>query len=410
MSKIAAPLSDSAIKKLTLGKKKTDGQCKGLMVERVKDGRTFWRIKFKTVNKDGIEAWTMRSLGEYPSTTLEAARKAHKRLHWALEHGLDVEEAILGIGSFGPTESLDGTKPGDSFGKVFELWAENRKDSVKEITHYNNKQKIENYVMPYWRKKDIRTITAEDAILVMKKAYKKTPGGSHRILGILRDVWNYAKVIKKVDENIFNGLSKSRDIGKVEKGNHAAIIEEEELALFLKTVEDYKGEVVKIALKLSAHCFLRSSELRCGTWDEVDFKKKIWTIPAGRMKMKESHIVPLSDTVVELLRELENYKNGDANLMFPSPASSSRPISNMILGQAIKRMGFEATQHGFRATFRTLGSEVLEFPNHLQEHQLAHVVKDVNGTAYNRTKHLAQRHKMMNRWSEYLESLTAEEE
>jgi len=66
MAKLVHPLSDASIQRLVIGEKKTDGHCKGLMVERMKDGRIFWRIKFKAINDAGELAWTRRSLGVYP--------------------------------------------------------------------------------------------------------------------------------------------------------------------------------------------------------------------------------------------------------------------------------------------------------------------------------------------------------
>ena len=75
---------------------------------------------------------------------------------------------------------------------------------------------------------------------------------------------------------------------------------------------------------------------------------------------------------------------------------------------AIRRMGFEKTEmtiHGFRAMARTILDEVLGFRPDFIEHQLAHAVRDANGRAYNRTSHLAERHKMMQSWSDYLDGL-----
>jgi len=405
MAKLVHPLSDASIQRLVIGEKKTDGHCKGLMVERMKDGRIFWRIKFKAINDAGELAWTRRSLGEYPETTLEAARKAHKRLYKALESGWSIDDAIKGNGIFEPGNNAEDLDLGESFGSVFELWAENRKNNKSSKAHNTDCQRIKNYILPHWKSRPIKSITAADAITILKKVYQNTEETSHRICALLKDLWSFAKLWKKVDENEMAEINALRDIGRVNRKNFDAITEPKELALFLKTLDGYKGEVVKIALTLSAHCFLRSTELRYGRWSEVDFEEKRWNIPADRMKMKQPHVVPLSEFVILQLRELEKYRAGDGELMFPSRQSSSRPISDMILSTAIHRMGFEATQHGFRATFRTLGSEVLEFPNHLQEHQLAHAVKDPNGTAYNRTKHLPQRLAMMNAWSEYLECL-----
>jgi hypothetical protein len=54
--------------------------------------------------------------------------------------------------------------------------------------------------------------------------------------------------------------------------------------------------------------------------------------------------------------------------------------------------------------------EVLGERNDLIEHQLAHAVRDPNGRAYNRTRHLPERRRMMERWATYLDNLRAEKD
>ena len=80
---------------------------------------------------------------------------------------------------------------------------------------------------------------------------------------------------------------------------------------------------------------------------------------------------------------------------------------NAILA-ALRRMGYskdEMTGHGFRAMARTILDEVLQVRPDFIEHQLAHAVRDPNGRAYNRTAHLAERKKMMQKWADYLDGL-----
>ena len=142
-------------------------------------------------------------------------------------------------------------------------------------------------------------------------------------------------------------------------------------------------------------------------WTEIDFKTNEWNIPAEKMKMNQSHLVPLSEQVVALLKEIEPL-TGHWQYVFPSERSRRKPMSDNTLNAALRRLGYskdEVTTHGFRATARTLLDEVLEFEPHLIEHQLAHEVKDSLGRAYNRTKHLKKRMNMMQVWSDYLDTL-----
>lgn len=125
--------------------------------------------------------------------------------------------------------------------------------------------------------------------------------------------------------------------------------------------------------------------------------------------MREPHLVPLSRQAVAILRDLQGL-TGAGRYVFPGARSNDRPMSdNAILG-ALRRMGFgqdEMTGHGFRALARTILDEVLGVRVDLIEHQLAHAVRDPNGRAYNRTAHLAERRKLMQMWSDYLDRLKA---
>jgi integrase len=153
--------------------------------------------------------------------------------------------------------------------------------------------------------------------------------------------------------------------------------------------------------------FVRPGELRHAEWAEIDFDESVWNIPASKMKMKEPHLVPLSDQAVEILRELQPL-TGASRYVFPSARSYARPMSNNAILAALRRMGYDKdtmTGHGFRAMARTILDEVLQVRPDFIEHQLAHAVRDPTGRAYNRTAHLGERRKMMQLWADYLDGL-----
>jgi integrase len=125
------------------------------------------------------------------------------------------------------------------------------------------------------------------------------------------------------------------------------------------------------------------------------------------MKMKVAHIVPLSEQAVKVLHELHAL-TGRGKYLFPCHRSFARPMSNNAVNAALRSMGFDKdtmTGHGFRAMARTILDEVLQVRPDYIEHQLAHAVKDANGRSYNRTSHLVERKKMMQKWSDYLDGL-----
>jgi integrase len=190
--------------------------------------------------------------------------------------------------------------------------------------------------------------------------------------------------------------------------HHPAIIEPKPFGGLLRAIDGYPGEpVTRAALRLLPLVFTRPGELRLAEWAEFDLDRATWSIPSQRMKMKQPHIVPLSAQAVTILRDLHPL-TGRRRLVFPSLRSRDRPMADATLTVALRRLGFtrdEVVPHGFRATARTLLDEVLGVRPDLIEHQLAHAVKDPNGRAYNRTAHLAERRKMMQKWADYCDGL-----
>jgi len=160
-------------------------------------------------------------------------------------------------------------------------------------------------------------------------------------------------------------------------------------------------------LRIAPFVFVRPGELRHAEWLEIDLDEATWNIPGGKMKMKEPHLVPLCRQAVEILKDLQPL-TGTGRYVFPSARSFARPMSENAILAALRRMGYskdEMTGHGFRAMARTILDEVLQVRPDFIEHQLAHAVRDPNGRAYNRTAHLEERRKMMQRWANYLEGL-----
>jgi len=162
---------------------------------------------------------------------------------------------------------------------------------------------------------------------------------------------------------------------------------------------------VRTAMRVMPYIFVRTAELTHAKWADINLETCEWRYTAS--KTKTPHIVPLAPQVVTLLRELRAV-TGDCEFAFPNARDKRRPISEVTMIGALRRMGVrrdEMTVHGFRATARTLLEEALGERYDLIEHQLAHTVRDPNGRAYNRTVHLAERKRMMVRWADYLDSL-----
>jgi len=232
---------------------------------------------------------------------------------------------------------------------------------------------------------------------------------AHRIKIVCSQIFRYARACDKADTDPTVDVSGFILPAKVK--HRAAIIEPDGIAGLLRSIDGYEGTfIVKCALQLAPLFFVRPGELRHAEWAEIDFESALWSIPAERMKMRTSHIVPLSRQAIEILKSLHPF-TCISKYVFPSSRTPLRPMSNNAILSGLRRMGYEKDEmsgHGFRAMARTILDEVLQIRPDFIEHQLAHAVRDPNGRAYNRTSHLEERKKMMQTWADYLDGLKAE--
>ena len=192
------------------------------------------------------------------------------------------------------------------------------------------------------------------------------------------------------------------------KTHFKSITEPAEVGPLISAINNYQATpVVMAALRLTPLLFCRPGELRHLEWKEVNFDEARIELPASKIKTREPHIIPLATQAMEILKELQLI-TGRGKFVFPSARGNSRPLSENGVRTALRTLGYTNEQispHGFRAMARTILDEILNFPVDWIEHQLAHSVKDANGRAYNRTKHLEQRRGMMQKWADYLDEL-----
>ena len=266
-------------------------------------------------------------------------------------------------------------------------------------------RRLERYIFPSLGQRPIVEIEAPEllsALRVIEARGKDTT--THLARQYVGIVFRYGIATGRFQRNPAADLRGA--LTPVKKSNFAAVTEPKQLAEILRALEAYDGTLtVRCALRLAPLLVVRPGELRKAEWKDIDLDKAEWRFVAS--KTNPNHLVPLSKQAVAILGEAHAL-TGAGHFVFPSARSEQRPMSDAAVLAAIRRMDIpadEMTGHGFRATFRTIGAEVLKFRADLMEHQLAHAVKDANGTAYNRTSFLPERKRMMQRWADYLDSL-----
>jgi integrase len=188
----------------------------------------------------------------------------------------------------------------------------------------------------------------------------------------------------------------------------AAIIDPKDFGGLLRAIDGYEGTAeTGLALKLLALTFVRPGELRAGEWSEIDLDKKVWTIPASRMKMKRVHKVPLARQAIDIILTLKSITS-TCKLMFPSNRSTQRCISENTFNAALRRLDYSKdvmTAHGFRATASSILNECGLWNPDAIESQLAHIEANQVRKAYARAEYWDERVRMMSWWADKLDEM-----
>lgn len=353
--------------------------------------RWFFRYRFEGVNKPEI------LLGAWPSVQASEAREKAEEMRQLLKNGVDPA-----VSRKAAKESAAVKK--NSFEATAREWHAVKMVDKSKVHKDRVIASLVNDVFPYIGKKAIDEVTAPEVLAILRRVEARGAlETAHRIMGRCSMVFRYAVATGRCISDPTRDLKDA--LKPVVKKHLAAATVPEHVGKLLNAIEEYRGsQIVRCAMRLAPYVFVRPGELRQAEWKDIDFEKAEWSFAAS--KTNQAHIVPLSRQALEILRELHAL-TGEGKYVFPG-VSVSRPMSNNAVLAAFRRMGIgsdEMTGHGWRATARTLLDEVLKFQPHIIEQQLAHVVRDPLGRAYNRTTHLEDRKKMMQAWADYLDGL-----
>lgn len=401
MPKKTLPLTDTEIKNAKPGEKPRklfDGAGLFLLIEP--SGAKGWRLKYRYGGKEKLI-----SLGVYPAIPLKKAREERDKYRGALERGIDPSLAKKS------EKEEEAKKAATTFEAVAREWQQTR-SALAPKTAYVVRRRLELDILPPIGKVPVADLTPKMILNGVLRPMERRGAVelAHRARSIISQILRYAVACDYVERDVSADLKGA--IQPFKRTSHMAAPAKDPKAAgaILRAIDGYDGSpIVAAALRLHPLVATRPGELRHMEWAEIDLEEGLWSIPAGKMKMRVDHVVPLSRQAVAILEGLRPLTGG-GRYVFPSVRSTSRPISDNTLNAAHRRLGIgkeELVSHGWRAVFRTLADEVLQERVDFIEHQLAHVVKDPNGRAYNRTAFLADRERMMQRWADYLDGLKA---
>jgi len=371
----------------------------GLYVLVTPAGGKLWRLKFRV---DGKER--KLTLGRYPDTGLGEARKrrdaareqialgsdpAREKQRKKIQAQLAVENTFAAIAAeYCAKRKRDGQKP----------WAPSTAVRCEFLLSRLNTQ---------MGRLPIAEIEPADVLAAVRKIESRGKlESARRTLQLASAVFRYAVATARLGSDPTRDLKGALTSPTVT--HYGALTDPKRVGELLRAIDGYDGSgITKLALQIAPHVFVRPGELRHAEWSEFDLDAGIWAIPAGKMKMRKPHTVPLSLQTVAFFREI-HAATGPSGYVFPSVRTRARPMSENTLNAALRRLGYsssEMTAHGFRATASTLLNESGKWNPDAIERALAHGESDKVRAAYHRGTHWNERVEMAQWWSDYLDTL-----
>jgi integrase len=400
MARITTPLSDKEVK----AAKPKDKMYKlfdggGLYLEVPVKQSKRWRIKYRF---DGKEKTL--SLGTYPHVSLKSARSKREEIKQLLAEGIDPSQIRK-------EKKEQEVQAQEEFENTFErsasLYIEHLRPDRNEKYWNSVESAFKRLINPMIGDKNINDVKAKDIIDVLNHIQSRgTIETAHRLFTQISSVFKYAVSHEYSERNPCNDMDKSHVLKKVQTQHYATITDNEQIGKLLYDINKYSGAyTARMALKFAPYVAIRPYNIRFARWKDIDFDSKLWRIPAEEMKTKQEHLIPLTDSSLEILLEVHNF-TGDGEYIFPSDRNPHRPFSDTTLNKALTRMGYDSSKlvtHGFRAMFSTVANEQSNFRPEIIETQLAHKVGNEVSRAYNRAQYLQERKELIQWWSDYLD-------
>ena len=270
------------------------------------------------------------------------------------------------------------------------------------------KSTLKTYVSPHLGDLTVSDVAQDDVLRCLEPIWTTKTETATRVRQRIEAVLDYARA-----RGLRTGENPARWKGRLDKllpkpsklkgDRHHAALPHSQVAGFLQELREEAGAAAR-CLEFTILTGARTGESINTHWTEIDFKFKVWTIPAERMKAGKDHRVPLSPATIRLLKAQQGH---DDVYVFPG-LREGKPLSNMAMLETLRRMGKkDVTVHGFRSTFRDWAAEVTRYPREVCEMALAHTLGNATEAAYFRSDLFEKRRKLMADWARYCNSKPA---
>ena len=297
-----------------------------------------------------------------------------------------------------------------TFRQVADEWIGNVSTKLAKSTLKYYRNNLKSDIFPTFGNRAIKTITRVEC-LELKRIIEARGAKSHsdKVFGVLRQIFEYAIDHEWIEEPNPARSSRQSQSGHIQKSYPS--LEWDEVPTFLDDLAQNKGNgdlITLCAVKVLLLTFMRVGGVVPAQWTEIDFKKLIWTIPAERMKGKQStktdHLIPISPPLQDLLEKMYVI-TGHSDYLFTSPrGKSTKHISLEAPNHFIKRMGYQGklVAHGVRHMALTFGQDILKTPFHVIDLQMGHQPPGKVRQAYDKAQYMDERTVFMKRWADLL--------
>jgi integrase len=368
------------------------------------DGRGLWL----QVSQFGTRSWLLRymvagkarsmGLGPYPEVTLKEARDRAAAARKQIRDGIDPIDARRERKMAAKVEAAKLT----TFAQCVTEYIQSHESKWKNVRHRDQwRSTLTNDAAPLG-KLPVAAIDTALVLKVLRPIWLKKPETASRLRGRIERVLAWATVSGfRQGENPARWRGHLAEMlparGDVAPVKHLKALPYSDVPRFmavLRANENIAGRALEFAI-LNAS---RTGEIVGAKWNEIDFKEKVWTIPADRMKAGKEHRIPLSEPAIEILKSLPRER--DNPHVFTGGSNGQLAKRSMLdLLNAISGDGY--TVHGFRSSFRDWCAETTNYPRELAEAALAHTLPNKVERAYQRGDLLEKRRRLMIEWAKF---------
>lgn len=400
MPKKAKELSAVEVRDLTKPGLHAVGGVSGLLLQVTKTGARSWILRYttgETVESQSGRAYFKRcdlGLGGFPDVTLRMARDSARDIKAKLRQGIDPKVERKALRSAMVAEQAKAVTFEDLAKEYVAKKAKEFKTTkqVRRLEHY-----LGSYAYPHIGKMVVGDIERAHIVRMLDPIWDtKTETASRVRLNVERILdLGGVKGLRTGDNparwkgNLEHTYAARNKVAKVQ---HYKALPVSEMSEFWSKLKEQAGMGAR-ALEFLVLTAARSGEIRGATWQEIDLTRRLWTIPAERMKAGKEHRIPLSEVAIAVLEDLPRVND----VVFHN--NKGRPLSDVMISKVPKTIGYQVTAHGFRSTFKDWASEHTAYPDEVSELALAHVNSDTTRAAYARSQLVDKRRRMMDDWA-----------